>query len=824
VHLIHQTHVDIGYTDVQEAALQKQVNNLTVAMKYVRQKQSYHPAAQFRWHPEVMWPVHEFMRKTPGPQKDELMSMVKSGHIALAGFYGHLLTGISSEEELFETFSYARNMARESGVVIDTALQTDVPGCTWGIVPALAHNGIKYLSTGPNAKHRVGRSRVWDDRPFYWVSQSGNEKVLVWMAGTGYSWFHGQPVGHKINHERLLGYLGNLEKNAYPYDLVQIRYAIGRDNGPPNPAVSDFVSDWNKKYAYPKLIVSTASRMFKDLETRYSETIPVVSGDFTPYWEDGAASTAADTGLNRVTCERIVQAQALWSVLDPAGFPAADFREAWTQAILYDEHTWGAFSSVSKPDSEFSTQQAARKRQFALDASKLAENLIEGAVQTKRKEGSNVIDVYNTSSFTRKRELVVISAAQSTAGDRVSREGGRAVPSQRLASGELAFFAENIPGFGAGRFLIGSGKRVQVGSVRVDGVRMMNSLISLSIDPGAGGISSLRHKDVDADLVDGKKGLGLNEYLYIMGRKGGRSYDRVPAPVKVTVKDSGPLVATVVIESSAPGCSALVRTLSIVDGSEQIRCHNTMKKNRERKPESVFFAFPFNVAGGETRIDIPWGTIRPEKDQIKGANRNFFCVQRWADVSNEEYGITWIPIDAPLLQFDPIIFAPDPNDTYRYWREKCDPGQTLFSWVMNNHWETNYKADQEGTAVFRYVLLPHGGTYDAVSAQQAGRAVHQPLVVLEADPSKAIPGPLFEVTGRGVVVTSVKSARSGKGFIVRLFNTSENSVAARIVMPGKAARVWLSNPAEDEISLLPGSMEMVKHEILTLKVLPLQRQ
>ena len=73
---------------------------------------------------------------------------------------------------------------------------SDVPGYTWGIVPVLAHHGIKYFSVGPNHCHRIGFTLdEWGDRPFYWLSPSGKEKVLCWVAGTSYSWFHQGRLG-----------------------------------------------------------------------------------------------------------------------------------------------------------------------------------------------------------------------------------------------------------------------------------------------------------------------------------------------------------------------------------------------------------------------------------------------------------------------------------------------------------------------------------------------------------------------------------------------------------------------------------------------------
>ena len=50
--------------------------------------------------------------------------------------------------------------------------------------------------------------------------------------------------------------------------------------------------DWNKKYAWPKLIISTTPEMFHEFEKRYGDKLPVYRGDMTPYWEDGAGLSA----------------------------------------------------------------------------------------------------------------------------------------------------------------------------------------------------------------------------------------------------------------------------------------------------------------------------------------------------------------------------------------------------------------------------------------------------------------------------------------------------------------------------------------------------
>ena len=77
--------------------------------------------------------------------------------------------------------------------------------------------------------------------------------------------------------------------------------AIGGDNGPTDPNLPDIVRRWNEQFETPRLVISTAEAMCAELEKRHGAALPVMSGDMTPYWEDGAISTAAEEALTRAS-------------------------------------------------------------------------------------------------------------------------------------------------------------------------------------------------------------------------------------------------------------------------------------------------------------------------------------------------------------------------------------------------------------------------------------------------------------------------------------------------------------------------------------------
>jgi alpha-mannosidase len=157
-------------------------------------------------------------------------------------------------------------------------------------------------------------------------------------------------------------------------------------------------------------------------------------------------------------------------------------------------------------------------------------------------------------------------------------------------------------------------------------------------------------------------------------------------------------------------------------------------------------------------------------------------VQRWVDVANDDFGVTWVTPDAPLMEVGGITanligsLAGSP-----LWRETLDPSTTIYSWAMNNHWHTNYRAEQEGPTRFRYVIWPHDDPFDASQATRRALECTQPLLVLPARGEKPMP-PVLRVRGnRGahaVEVSALKPSDDGQAWIVRLFAASDEVCSA----------------------------------------------
>ncbi len=812
VYLLPHSHVDIGYTHVQTDVERSHWQYYEQAIAASRKTADYPPGAQFKWNAEVLWATDSYLKQATPEKQQEFLDAVRQGWIGLDALYGNELTALCRPEELIRLVDYGNRLKQQYQLPIDSAMISDVPGYTWGLIPVLAESGVKYFSIGPNGGHRIGYTlSEYGDKPFWWRSPSGQQRILCWIPRTGY-WqgFRGA--------NGLISLLQQMDESGYPYDLLQLRHCLG-DNAGPGVDLSDFVKDWNSRYAYPKLIIATTSEMMQELERRYGDQLPELSGDFTPYWEDGAGSSARETALNRAAAERLTQAETMFALLQPDRFPTEAFDEAWRNVVLYDEHTWGAHCSISQPDSEFTKAQWAIKQKFALDADSQSYDLLQQAV-AKDQAGTGTVsalDVFNTCSWTR-TDLVRVPGALAVAGEIVRNAQGETVPSQRLASGELAFLATDLPPLAGQRFTLHS--KSDSGSAAVslptpaaiDGLTLSNGRVAVTVNQETGAIASLTWNDHDFVLPSGDQAPQLNDYYYVAGRK--PDQPQRPDRPEITVTDGGPLVVSARISSTAPGCNSLQRTVSVIAGLDRVDLTNVVDKKNIYDQEGVHFAFPMHVPEGTIRMDIPWAVAAVESDQLRGACKNYFTVQRWADVANDHLGITLATLDAPLLEVGGITCDPVAVG----WIKQLEPTQTLYSYVMNNYWETNYKAGQEGPTTFRYSLQPHGA-YDAQCAQQFGINCSQPLVAVPVDPqSKPVTLPL-RISGDGVMLTCLKPSNDQKALVLRLFNSSAEPTQAHVTWqePEKKS-LQLCNLAEQPVGSAPETIELAPWQFVTLRL------
>ncbi len=142
---------------------------------------------------------------------------------------------------------------------------------------------------------------------------------------------------------------------------------------------------------------------------------------------------------------------------------------------------------------------------------------------------------------------------------------------------------------------------------------MSNGLVSVTIDGQNGAITSLTGSNNGFNYAAGK---GLNEYIYTGRNAASPQY--ITAVRSIEHLNDGPVSATLRVTADAPGCYSLVRDVTIYKGIKRVDIRNVVDKIDNREYESVRFAFPFSIRNAETVIDLPFGEMRPEREQLTG--------------------------------------------------------------------------------------------------------------------------------------------------------------------------------------------------------------
>ena len=801
IYIYPHSHVDIGYTNTQENVEIIHKRNLINGIELAKKTADYPDGAGYLWNPEVLWPVERYLKSATAKEKEQIIDAVKKGYLHLDAGYIHTNTTASADEEFFEYFRQGKVLEKLTGTKIETLVQVDVPGMSWGIVPLASKLGIKYCFALNNGSDRVGLSTDLSFKPFWWLGEDGTSKILFLQPGSytpgaiakGFAYWPlmaGQTDPSKLiqivktDHPRdnfidkyLNEKLPEMEKSDfYPYDIFAMSWAMA-DNTPIDADLPDAVKSWNEDYAFPHLVIASATEIMQTFEKKYGNQLPVLRGDFTEYWTDGLGTAAKQTGMNRSSKERLIQVETLWSMLHPGeAAPRSEIEEAWRNIIMGTEHTWCYMDPSKQP---ITNDILKVKFGFFEKGEELSKSLMTTALAKVNEEGSQVIGVFNTLSWNR-GGLVLVPLNQSTGFNSIIDEKGKAVLSQQLSTGELLFMAGDVPAFGSKNYILIKKKNKVTGSF-AQGNILDNGIIKVVIDPQTGDISSL--VSGDKEYTDFKSGNTLNNFRYLHG---GESPEKASGTkdAKITIKENGPLLATILVESKAEGCNSLSREISVIAGQSYIEIINLIDKQAITAKEGIHFGFGFNISDPVTRVDIPWGIMELEKDQLSAANRNWIAFQRWLDISNMDRGITFCSLDAPVFESGNMtanILGAATNSLK--WIRKLQPSATIYSWALNNHWHTNFPLSQEGKLQFRYRILLHNTKYDAGSANRFGLEQAQPLI---ANPVKEdiMTKTMVSIGGSNkILITILKTGDTGKSMILRLRSVSENDETIKLSWP-----------------------------------------
>jgi len=752
IYFVQHSHTDIGYTRPQSEILAEHMRYIDYALDYCDRTDSLPDDARFRWTCESSWVTREYLRSRPASQIVRFKKRIAEGRIEVTGMYANMAE--TSDENLMYDFLQPLKEFGKLGIPVKTAMQNDVNGVAWCMPDYFKNTGVRYLIMGINGAWEhvyyrgedLGNYILPFDIPtcFWWEAPSG-ERLLAFRAD---HYMTGNMFGietKEFKPENMLWHLADLDSKGYPFDRIGIQYSGYRtDNAPPSTAASELVKQWNARYEFPKLRLAVASEFPAYVEQNYSDKLPVYRKAWLDWWTDGAGSTSRETAEVRKTQNLKQVDEGLFAMVSMMGGEFSPSLEAnldhiSENAIFFDEHTFGAAESVRLPFSENTARQWLQKGAYAWEALKKVTLLNEEALARfqpfLKKADFPVIYIINSMGWSRSGTVElfidneVIPAENKVKITDIST--GKEVPAQLLTKRrEGAYWVlgvSDIPAMGYKALkveVMGQAASEEAGTnVEV----LENRFYRITIDKTTGSVKSLFDKDLDQELVD-------RENTYNLGQLVRETTDkRNASPVKTGFNLFHTTVSNVIVKAGTNGeVWESVRIASDLSGCKQgaegspegveteIRLYKNIKKIEfkfmARKeiitdPEALYVVFPVSLSGSRILFETTGGVLT-QGQQLPGSSTDWNAAQNFVTVRGSKGQVIVVSNEIPMWQFS--------NFNMGKFERIPKRGKTwLYSWVMNNYWNTNFRAYQEGGFSWSYQITSTADTSNTFATKFA---------------------------------------------------------------------------------------------------------
>ncbi|MBA2469190.1 MAG: hypothetical protein H0V37_07270 [Chloroflexia bacterium] len=793
------THHDIGYTHTPSACLEAHEAAVGEAIRLAEAAQHDDSPTAFRWTFEISRPVLQYLRHAPADEVRRLQELVAADRLAVTGGYLHM-TQLVGHEEALRAFWPIHELRERYGLPVTIVQHGDINGLGWGTVPLMAAAGLDTLVMALNPDH--GRPPFEQPSAFHWEGPDGS-RVLVWL-NLHYGFADLAEEGTIDSAREVIPPLlaRTAERTDYPFDFLIVHAA--RDNMWPDGRAVNAARLWNEEGCTPPMrVVTIETAMAKVREQAARVELPVVRGEWSDWWAHGHGSSAYEVGIGREARAELRAAETAHAVRQvvgqapkarPGGIavgptppllgwygpPIAGARRgAWSERVdaayddllLWEEHTWGAGESVTKPFSQVTHAHWNEKAGFGYRAHATARELqrdaVQGLIDALPAGDEPALVVVNPLSR-RRDELVTVTSRTGTTTRLV-----RDLPPLGVTVVPLHDETSRPP------------ERATV---------IENRFYRVEVDPATASVTSLIDKETGKEWVDAGAASGIAGVVYEVADPADdhpaittsrrHFHPDTPGPrfvrTAATGTGEGPTLeraegrSTLIWEGKALFLPVVRTTITLYDDLKWIDIDVYLRKEENYEMEGVYVVFPFALERPEFHLETTGAVFRAGIEQLPDTCHDWYSVQHAIGVTDGESSVLWATREAPLVQLGGFRAG--------HWAREFRPESGhIYAWLMNNLYFTNFKAAQGGQFDFAFRLTTAPGGVDPSAVRSWGESfAARPVALIDA----VAPGEFHWLdigpeTVIAQVVTPVPRSHDD-GIVIRLRETAGQVTTATV--------------------------------------------
>ena len=758
VYVIHHSHTDIGYTDLQERVIDNQVDYIRTVLSLMEKEEN----ADFRWNCETLFCVEEFFKEATEAEKEAFRNLASQGKIGLSANY------LNFNDLVDCTVFQDRLHQWQKKLPMKTAMMADINGISMGYRDAMIAEGVEFLFTNIHCHH--GMYPLYQNQNAFWWENTAGERLLVW---NGEHYNLGNVLGLKPNrssnfmmlnhlgnqgqeaddaatlHRNLDQYLGLCEEHGYGYDFIVTSVSgVFSDNAPPEPEILRTIQEYNRRYSSEVEVRMVSLQELYAAIAPKLERAPVFHGDLTDWWANGVGSTP-------YAVKHYLDAKHRYHLCQRLDAQAADkypelTATAQDNLLLYAEHTWGHSSTITNPYDTMVLNLDMRKNSYASKAHEAASRMLDRISHEK----GDILRYYNTNGKVRACSVNDLTGPQLVefyietpilARAEIRDEAGNILPCQvspHPRGRKISFvdtFAPHEEKCYTYRELPPenqtlNSRKCYVGAERIRDIvndydpvtyllpyEFENRWFKLCYRPQEG-ITSFVDKRTGREML-GKGDAPFFTPMYevtpiaienpefpcleeqerrILGRniRGKHAQLHIGKLEEISCLEHGAVFTQLRFRFSLPGTVRADVFVKLYEDIPRIDFTLQLGKTLSSDIESVFLPLSLNIADSELYLRKGTEAFRPGVDQLPGACMEFYMSDDGIGYLSNQGSALIAMRDTPLvytgeMKHHPITLCDGkPENNQR----------PIYSWIMNNMWETNFKMDLSGFSEYCYSL------------------------------------------------------------------------------------------------------------------------
>lgn len=818
---MHHSHYDNGYTHPQPLLNALQCDYIEQAIDLCLKTSDYPEESRFCWTCEATYPLQKWLNTADSERVKQFKRLMGEGRISVSALPMHTTPGCSLSEMIYMLRGLDK-LRDQLENPITTAINHDVNGQPWPLAQIMLNSGIDFYLTGINM--HFGGIPFQRPAAFRWQTADGNH--LLSFLGEHYALFsklfYTYENDTKKMHQGIIDYTKRLEEQGYDQDYVFLTATnppLG-DNNCPDPQLSDLIRRYNDEGHEYRIRFATPEMLRDKILSNGMNQLPVYRGDWTDYWNFGCGSTSRETKTNRCAKQAIQKAEMIECICkSPNAHYDSIKEEAYLNALLFDEHTWGSSKSVTDPLGEDTYSQKIHKINMAYQAADLSsyllstqiEQLVDNPYQSDKPEG---ILVVNTSGTRQNVDLEVPCAYQEQGRHLSAVRANQYIPYHNNRNDTIHYGTIIMEPFSWRKIPFDQLERMKEEKLwlKKEYVIEKNELITpyyrIKFNPDSGRILQIHNISQGWDMLDENSEWSFFEFVRETIHPLYHQQERTTLFPRNTEMESQSIsvwnhdwkarregakklldwhfdedMETISLVSAleAEGMERLEQTITFSTKTPRIKLKVKLIKHPIDKPEAIYFAFPLHLKEHwECTYDTAGEFVKLDQEQLGKVCRDWVTVDKSVSIYDEEAGVTLACPDAPLVQVGDFNFGKENTEIKR------NKNPLLLAWPMNNYWNTNFVADQFGEMEFNYELLPFN-KFNTMDAYTEGLAAEKPYVIGAAiSCQQEQSGVLLEGIGDILplyIKPSMKTVEGKQGILIALRNTTDQIENYRFTVP-----------------------------------------